>query len=132
MLRRSSLLPDPVAPTMMPWGPIPDDAASLRSSSTAFPASSRPTGTLSSCRICRPSPPATSVTDNCRLVLVTSEGPSAPSSSHRRTLSAKVDEDVSQPRRRGARRRAILRAISGLNWSGCTCGSTRPPGPPSM
>src|SRR4030095_2222872 len=45
IVRSSSLLPDPVAPTTRPWGPIPASAASLRSRTTGFPSGVTPIGT---------------------------------------------------------------------------------------
>ncbi len=44
-VRSSSLLPDPVAPTSIPCGPIPDSADSLMSRSTGVPSSATPMGT---------------------------------------------------------------------------------------
>ena len=49
----SSLLPEPVAPTQRPCGPLPPSADSLRSSVTGTPASSTPIGTCSRSAACR-------------------------------------------------------------------------------
>ena len=57
IVRNSSLLPDPVAPTTSPCGPIPRSAASLRSSTSASPAAVTPTGTRSSSERERARPP---------------------------------------------------------------------------
>ena len=48
IVRNSSLLPEPVAPTTRPCGPIPPSAASLRSRTSGSPAGPTPTGTLRS------------------------------------------------------------------------------------
>jgi hypothetical protein len=44
-VRSSSLLPEPVAPTTSPCGPIPPSAASFRSSTSGLPTELTPTGT---------------------------------------------------------------------------------------
>ena len=46
-VRRNSDLPEPVAPTQSPWGPMPPRAASLRSTCTGRPSSVRPIATRS-------------------------------------------------------------------------------------
>jgi hypothetical protein len=45
IVRSSSLLPEPVAPTTSPCGPMPSSAASLRSSASGSPVELTPTGT---------------------------------------------------------------------------------------
>jgi hypothetical protein len=58
MVRSSSLLPEPVAPTTRPCGPMPPAAASLRSRTSGSPLGMTPTGTRRSLdRECGDSPP---------------------------------------------------------------------------
>ena len=52
-VRSSSLLPEPVAPTSSPCGPIPPCADSLRSSSTGAPVSVTPIGIRNRSRAAR-------------------------------------------------------------------------------
>ena len=92
-VRSSSLLPEPVAPTTSPCGPMPSSAASLRSSRTGSPRTVTPTGTLSSSDRGRGRTP--------------SPGPSGRSRrSMRRTGPARGAVEGGGSSRRGAMRRA--------------------------
>ena len=95
-VRSSSDLPDPVAPTHSPCGPIPSWAASLMSSSTGSPSAETPNGTRSRSRTGRGRQAA--VTSNV------SGSPSTPSSSRMPGLVSSGSSSSRAGRRRTAGR----------------------------
>ncbi len=108
-VRSSSDLPEPVAPTHSPCGPIPSCAASLRSSITGWPSSPTPIGTRSR-----------SATDRGRQVRATSTAAASPrfSRSVKSRLASSGSSSSPPPIRSGASCRASASAASGEMPSG--------------
>ena len=120
-VRSSSLLPDPVAPMQMPWGPMPSWADSFRSSRTGAPRSSMPIGTR------RKSPALRGRQVEATSISSTSATPSSSVTSGASTAPLSVE--LVRVRRRPASGRAITssRAMStGSGWMSVTAGSPLP------
>ena len=120
-VRSSSDLPEPVAPTHRPWGPIPSCAASLRSSSTGSPSSPIPNGTRSRSRTARG-----------RQAAATSKvsgSPGTPSSSSRPGVDGPASSRAAPGVRHGASRRARASASGPESPSGRPNHSIPPPLP---
>jgi hypothetical protein len=118
-VRSSSLLPEPVAPTSSPCGPMPPSAASLRSSSTGSPPGRTPIGARSS-----------AVRGRRQVSATSRAAASSPRSSSRRVPASGPDRPRTavSSSRRGASRRAIASQNASPAWSACTPPSRRPPG----
>src|SRR5215218_5073073 len=115
--RSSSLLPEPVAPTTRPWGPMPSSAASLRSRTSGSPPGPAPTGTRRSRDRSsggRPPGPA-----------APAEGPSR---SRRRTGPGWAGPARGRSSRSGASRRAMVSQSASAARSARMPVTRRPPG----